>query len=201
MDDTPDAAAEELPPFRIEPARSSRSKCKACRRKIDKGVLRFGRLVEGFYGPGYLWHHLTCMARREIERVEEAYELSCWDEGVEVPPLDELRKLAEKAARHKRERKPVPRIEIAPSGRSRCKVSDQLIPQGAPRVVLLRVVRFGNQERAAPVNVLPEHVRDELDRDDSGVDRSLLLAELRANSEDVPREVIEEVIARIGELD
>ena len=31
---------ESLPPYVIEGARSSRSKCKTCRRKIDKDVLR-----------------------------------------------------------------------------------------------------------------------------------------------------------------
>ncbi len=62
----------ELPTHVIEPARSSRSKCKACRRAIDKGVLRIGILISGPFGDGYLGHHLACAARRRLEDVEEA---------------------------------------------------------------------------------------------------------------------------------
>ena len=80
-DAQPEPAEPELPPFVIEGARSSRSKCKACRRKIDKGALRIGILIEGPYGTGYMWHHIKCAARRHLHRVEEAYELEAWKEA------------------------------------------------------------------------------------------------------------------------
>ena len=78
---TPDASTQgespaeepELPPYKIESARSSRSRCRTCRRKIDKDKLRLGILLEGPYGTGYLWHHLTCAAKRRADDVEAAY--------------------------------------------------------------------------------------------------------------------------------
>ena len=64
-----DSPAETLAPYRIEPARSGRSKCKACRRAIPKDALRFGFLIEGPFGPGYLWHHMNCAARRHMDKL------------------------------------------------------------------------------------------------------------------------------------
>ena len=69
---------EQLPPYVIEGARSARSKCKTCRKKIDKDVLRIGILIEGPYGTGYMWHHLKCAARRMYDKVEEAYSMEAW---------------------------------------------------------------------------------------------------------------------------
>ena len=36
-----------MAPYKIEAARSSRSKCRTCRKKIDKDLLRIGILLEG----------------------------------------------------------------------------------------------------------------------------------------------------------
>ena len=47
---------QELSAYVIEGARSSRSRCKICRRPIEKGTLRIGYLIEGPFGTGYLWH-------------------------------------------------------------------------------------------------------------------------------------------------
>ena len=85
----------ELPPYNLEAARSSRSKCRTCRRKIDKGLLRLGILLEGPYGTGYVWHHLTCAAKRRGEDVEAAYEQKAWTEGLEVPTLESLQDTAQ----------------------------------------------------------------------------------------------------------
>ena len=76
-----EATEKPLPAYVIEGARSSRSRCKTCRRKIDKGGLRIGMLIEGPYGTGYLWHHLRCAARRRFEQVQEAYEAEAWKEA------------------------------------------------------------------------------------------------------------------------
>jgi len=83
---TPSLTAEEQekPPYVIEGARSSRARCKTCRKKIAKGGLRLGVLVVGPFGPGYMWHHLNCAAGRLYEKLEEAYRLEAWREA--TPP-------------------------------------------------------------------------------------------------------------------
>ncbi|MDH3284344.1 MAG: PARP-type zinc finger-containing protein, partial [Acidobacteriota bacterium] len=92
-----DAATDEeqLPPYVIENARSGRSRCKTCRRTIDKGALRLGVLIEGPFGAGHMWHHLKCAARKMIDRVEEAYALEAWRQAKtppeSVPDLEQLR--------------------------------------------------------------------------------------------------------------
>jgi len=199
VDDAPNA--EDMAPYKLEPARSSRSRCKTCKRKIDKGALRLGVLVDGAYGPGYMWNHLKCMARRRIEDVQAAYAGQHWEEGLEVPPLAELERLAEKAEEERKNKKTPPYVEIAPSGRSKCKACGEAIAQGAARIVLVRTVEFYGQVRGAPVKVHPECVRAELDRDDSAIDRTLVVRELEANTPDLPRAAIESAIAAIGDLD
>ena len=81
------APEEELAPYLIEAARSSRSKCRTCKRKIDKDLLRIGILLEGPYGTGYLWHHLTCPPPSSV---------ALRDTGSDRRPraLDELRERA-----------------------------------------------------------------------------------------------------------
>ena len=117
----------ELPPYSIEPARSSRSKCRTCRRKIEKGELRIGVLLEGPYGTGYLWHHLKCAARRRFEDVAAAYDAKAWAEGVAVPELDSLEKLKEEAEKKKADKQELPHAERDPSGRAKCKCCDEKI--------------------------------------------------------------------------
>lgn len=204
-DDAPaDPGQEQLPPYVIEGARSSRSKCKTCRRKINMGTPRIGMLIEGPYGVGYLWHHLNCAARRQFERVEEAYELEAWKEAKQpldrVPDLEQLRGLREKAEQQRQARKAIPYAEPAPTGRARCKHCNELIEQGTLRVTVGRTVEFGNQVRTAPVNVHPRCVRAELDSAESATERDGFAAALRENSEGVDSDRIEALIAEIGEL-
>jgi hypothetical protein len=197
-------ATEPYPPYVIEGARSNRSRCKICRRAINKGVLRLGVLIEGPYGKGYLWHHLTCAARHRFDRVEEAYGLEAWTATKEppgkVPTLDELRKIREDADERRRSRKPIPHVEVAPTGRSRCKHCGEPIPEGSLRVVLGRGVHFGSQVRTAPINVHPHCVAAELRTDDCTIDAEGLEAALRANTPDVPPERLDALMAEIGDL-
>jgi hypothetical protein len=196
--------AEQLPPFVIEGARSGRSRCKVCRRAINKDTLRLGVLIEGPYGTGYLWHHLTCAARRKFESVEEAYEIQAWNEAKtppeDVPALDELRKIREDAEDRKRSRKPIPHAELAPSGRSKCKHCDETIEKDTLRVVLGRGVYFGSQVRTSPINVHPRCVASELQAEDCATEAEGFEAALRANSPDVPAERLDRLIVEIGDL-
>ncbi len=190
----------ELVPYLLESARSSRSKCRTCRRKIDKDTLRLGILLEGPFGTGYLWHHLTCAARRRLEDVEAAYEQQAFADGLQVPPLAELQALKEKAEQARAERKELPYVERAPSGRSKCKNCGKAIDQDALRVVLAREVSFGNQVRATPINVHPECFHAELESEDCMTEVDGFEAQLRQNST-LESSVVDEAMAAIGVLE
>ena len=188
-DSTPSEPETGQPPYVIEGARSGRSRCKLCRKTIDKGALRLGTLIEGPYGVGYVWEHLTCAARRAFPKLEEAYAQSAWENAKQppedLPKLEDLA-LLRKAAEHKKtERRELPYAELAPSGRSRCKHSFERILQGAPRVVLAREVSFGNQVRTSPINVLPPYVREALAAEDSGTPLEGFAEALKTNSRGV----------------
>ena len=190
----------ELDPYKIEEARSSRSKCRTCKRKIDKGKLRLGVLLEGPYGTGYLWHHLICAAKRRFEDVEAAYKEEAFEKGLVVPPLEELQGLQEKAAAERANRKEPPYAERAPSGRSKCKNCGEAIAKDALRIVLAREVSFGNQVRSTPINVHATCVRAELHAEDCMTELEGFEIALRQNSE-VDAAVIDEALAAIGDLE
>ncbi|MCZ6597622.1 MAG: hypothetical protein O7B99_08295 [Planctomycetota bacterium] len=194
---------KELPPYRIEAARSSRSRCRTCRRKIDKGNLRLGVLLEGPYGTGYLWHHLTCAARRRSDDVEAAYEQPAWEPDLEdeIPPLAQLRKLKEEADQRKSARRDPPYVERAPTGRAKCKHCGETIEQGAFRVVLLREVRFGSQVRGMPINVHPRCVGAELRGEDCLTEIEAFEDALRTNTPELSEEEAVEVLGLVGELE
>lgn len=199
------AAEEKLPPYILEGARSSRSRCRTCRRPIAKDKLRLGILLQGPYGDGYLWHHLECAARKDISVVEEAYRLEAWNEAkippTKVPDLDNLRAKAEKAQAQKKAKKTLPYAELAPSGRSKCKTCGESIEIGSPRVALGRLVQFGQQTRTTPVNVHPACVEHEMLNPDAAFEPEELEAALRANSTDLDPAVLDEVLDEIGDLD
>lgn len=200
----PDAAEPELPPYIIEGARSSRSRCKTCRRKIDKGVLRLGIRIEGPFGTGHLWHHLRCAARRQFDRLEEAYETEAWlaakEPPAKVPPLEELRALKDEAQQRHKERRTIPYAEVSPSGRARCKHCGEPLAKGAVRIVLGQLVTFGSQSRVGPYNVHPACVREALESGEMATEPDELLQALRTNSS-IPADLLDEALRGIGPLD
>jgi hypothetical protein len=199
-DDVPPEPEEEMAPYIIEAARSSRSKCRGCRKKIEKGKARVGVLVDGFYGPGYSWNHVKCLARKDISKVEEAYELVSWADDLTMPTLESLRKEAEKAESKKKEKKLAPYAERAPTGRSKCKHCGEGIEKGAWRVAVLREVEFGAQVRAGPINVHPGCVAEALMQPDSRTEPEGFEEALRANSK-LPDEEVDSALAEIGPLE
>jgi hypothetical protein len=205
--DTPpeeQAAEPELPPYVIEGARSSRSRCKACRRKIDKGTLRLGVLIEGPFGTGYLWHHLNCAARRRFDDVEAAYESEAWNAAKEppskLPKLEMLRGLREQAEQRRATRKTIPYAELDPSGRAKCKHCGETMQKGDLRVVLGRAIEFGSQVRTAPIQVHIHCVSATLKAEDCNTEIDGFEAALRANSSDLTPEQIDSTLSRIGPL-
>jgi hypothetical protein len=201
-----DESEPELPPYIIEGARSSRSRCKTCRRSIEMGALRLGVLVEGPYGAGHMWHHLHCAARKMYDKVEEAYSKEAWSfakkppEVDSLPTLEELSKLRDEAEQKKSEKKELPYAELAPSGRARCKHCDELIEKAAPRVVLGREVQFGQQLRTTPINVHPACVADALRAEDCATEIDGFAPALRKNSKGLESEVMDGILEEVGEL-
>ena len=161
-------------------------------------------LIEGPYGVGYLWHHLSCAARRQFERVEEAYRLKAWNEAKEplrkVPDLEELRKLRSQTEERKLQRKQIPYAEPAPTGRARCKHCNEPIEKDSLRVTLGRHVEFGSQVRTSPINVHPRCVAAEMRSPECATEREGFADALRANSRDLSSDRIEAALAEIGEL-
>jgi len=202
MSEEQTAAEPQLPPYVIEGARSGRSRCKTCRRAIPKGALRLGILIDGPYGKGYLWHHIGCAARRQFERVEEAYAAEAWNEAKDppaaVPGLDELRTHAERAEERKKSRKQPPYAEIDPSGRARCKQCNELIEKDSVRVVLGRSVQFGNQVRTAPIQVHPACVPVALQAENNATAPEGLADAVRSASEGVSPDQLEAALLLIG---
>jgi hypothetical protein len=199
-----EATETPLPAYVIEGARSGRSRCKTCRRKIDKGAVRIGMLIEGPYGTGYLWHHLRCAARRRFEQVEEAYAAEAWNEAKDppkkLPSLEDLRKHVEELAARREQKREIPHVQIDPSGRARCKHCGEPLDKGRLRVVLGRDIEFGGQVRTGPINVHPRCVAAELREDHCPTPAEGLAEALRANSPDLTAEQLDEVLAEIGEL-
>ena len=199
-----EATETPLPTYVIEGARSSRSRCKTCRRKIEKGSLRIGMLIEGPYGTGYLWHHLRCAARRRFEQVQEAYELEAWNEAKDppkkVPALDDLRKYVEELAERRERQREIPHAEVDPSGRAKCKHCGEPLEKGALRIVLGREVEFGGQVRTGPIHMHPRCVAAELRTDHCATPVDGFADALRANSSDIPADKLDEVLAAIGDL-
>lgn len=193
------AAEEQQAPYLIELARSSRSRCKTCRKPIDKGLVRLGVLIEGPFGTGYMWHHLECAAKRQIESVEAAYAGNFTAAGVTLPPIESLRKLAEEAEQKKKEKQAVPFVERASTGRSKCVQCGEPIAQDAFRVALLRTVEFYGQVRAGPIKVHAECVPAALAEENSATDSEGFEDALRGNSR-LSASDIEGALEAIGDL-
>lgn len=190
---------KQLAPYLIESARSGRSKCKTCKRAIDKGVTRLGILIEGPFGTGYLWHHVTCAARRQLDLVEEAYAGDYTAPGVTRPPIEELRQLAEVAEQKKKEKQEAPYVERASTGRSKCQQCGEPVAEGAFRVVILRSVEFYGQVRNGPIKVHAACVAAALAEDNAATEVEGFAEGLRANSR-LTSEEVERALSEVGKL-
>jgi hypothetical protein len=124
----------------IEAASTARSKCRACREKIEKGVLRFGESVPNAFGEGDAthWFHLPCAAERRPEKLAVALETH---EG-EVPDRESLLQIAKDGAQNPK-LADVRRAEHAPTGRASCQQCHEKIPKDALRVAFEREATEG----------------------------------------------------------
>ncbi|MFU8806791.1 MAG: hypothetical protein ACNA8W_23495 [Bradymonadaceae bacterium] len=159
----------------IEAAKSDRSKCGGCKKKIEKGSLRFGTYNERF--ESYRWFHLVCGAAIDARDFVEAAEEYEGDVGDVDAILEEAKSIGKGTK--------TPRVEPAPSARSSCVVCNEKIePKGVLRGVLYYEVdvdtwRKGNTHVGCMAQL------SDLDRDD-------LIEQVLENSilDDAQRDVV-----------
>jgi hypothetical protein len=121
----------------IEPASSSRAKCRSCDQPIAKGELRFGERQPNAFGEGEmtLWFHLPCAAYSRPEPFLET-PLATEAAAVRETPYESLAAAARFGIEHRR----VPRLrgaERAASGRAHCRSCRELIGKGEWRLALM----------------------------------------------------------------
>ena len=117
----------------IETAPTGRARCRACGRVIAKGEWRLGQKAPNRYGEGEatFYFHPICGAAKLPSVLLEA--LAGADQP--VPGAQKYRQPAELASVHRRLPR-LGRIEVAPSGRARCRHCRQKIDKGSQRMVL-----------------------------------------------------------------
>lgn len=125
----------------IEIAKSGRAACRACKKPIAKGELRFG--LEGTGGftdastPTFMWHHLLCAAGKHPDETRAA--LAAFDG--DVPGRDAIdAKLVEMESKKP---PPYPHVDRAPTGRAKCLGCGETIPKGDLRVAIERDIERG----------------------------------------------------------
>jgi hypothetical protein len=117
----------------FETAPTGRARCRVCRKIIDKGEWRLGQKASNPYGDGEttFWFHPVCGAAKLPEVLLEAL---AGADGL-LPNAQKYRRLAELASAHRRLPR-LGRIEVAPSGRARCRHCRDRIDKGSPRIAL-----------------------------------------------------------------
>jgi hypothetical protein len=134
----------------IEVASSARSKCRACREKIDKGVLRFGESVPNAFGEGDAthWFHLGCAAERRPEKLQAAL----GEYSGEIPDREALEKVVSDNAKNPRLAE-VRRAEHAPTGRAGCQHCREKIAKDDLRVAFEREPEPGQMATTSYVHL------------------------------------------------
>lgn len=130
--------------MRVEVAPSGRAQCRGCKKKIDKGALRF---AESYKIPGtdqeaLRYHHMMCAAAVLGPQLREAMAVY---EG-EIPDRAEIEKAIDApppAPKGGAEGAKYPRAERAPTGRARCMQCSEAIEKGAWRVAVERELEAG----------------------------------------------------------
>ena len=136
----------------IEPAPTSRAKCRGCGLAIEKQTLRFGERQPNAFGDGEmtLWFHPLCAAYKRPEPFLEALDAAASGAAGSGPAergtaasgaaalddADALRTAAKFGIEHRR----VPRVdgaERAPTGRARCRSCREAIAKDSWRIPLV----------------------------------------------------------------
>jgi hypothetical protein len=116
----------------IEAATSNRSKCKACKKPIALGEMRFGDEVAGnFDGMMTFWYHLTCATARRPEQLR-AYLKRHKKQFPERAAIEASLDGAVSDARTSR----LLKVDRAPTGRAKCQQCKVLIEKSTLRTAI-----------------------------------------------------------------
>lgn len=166
----------------IESAKSGRASCRTCRKKIDKGSLRFGEAAENQFDPDggmtLRWHHLECAAKQMPEKVKPALDAFDGD----VPNRAQIDAALASGKKKAAAQKSFPYAEKAPTGRSRCIECGEPIEKDTWRVAVEREIDAGGFQRTGAGYLHPacSEVHADWDQveENSGLDEAEL-ADLR----------------------
>jgi hypothetical protein len=129
----------------LEPAVSSRSRCRHCRKEIEEGDLRFGSDYEGLYGDGaasYVWFHVRCASQRMPDRLLPLLRKATRSARESLDDFDKILAACDKNL--KKSTSKFPYGERAASGRAKCIKCDQAIAKGELRVAVEREIQTGS---------------------------------------------------------
>ena len=127
----------------IETSPSGRAACRGCKKKIDKGELRFAEtyMIPGTDQEGSRYFHLKCAATKVGAGLKEA--MDAYED--EIPDKEELEELIKKAPAKKGgpPKGKFPAADKAPTGRARCIQCSEAIEKGSWRVAIEREIDTG----------------------------------------------------------
>lgn len=178
----------------IEEAKSGRASCRACKKTIAKGELRFGEEAPNAFGdtPSIRWYHMMCAAEKLPTELKAALDQFSGT----VANRAELDK-AMSDAFSKGRAKPggFPYADKAPTGRARCMQCEEPIAKDSLRVAVEREIDTGSVVTRGAGYMHPKCVVENLEN--AGGDKDEMVAALRTNSRLQPSD-LNQVITEIG---
>jgi hypothetical protein len=119
----------------LEKALSGRARCRGCKKKLEKDVLRFGEAVPNTFGDGESthWFCLYCGAEKRAEKFQPLLLAS----ELELPDRDGLNEAARLGIEHPKLAE-IAHAERSPTGRARCRQCREMIEKDALRLALER---------------------------------------------------------------
>ena len=166
----------------IEVSPSGRAKCKGCSQAIPKGEVRFGETYESAFsgGEALRYWHLVCAAGKIPGKLRA--QLATTD--VAIPNRAEVdAALSGKGPKPKAgggAKAELPFADLAPTGRAKCIVCDEVLPKGELRVAVEREAETPMGPRMTAGYLHPACAASWAD--DNGQDAEDLLATVLSNS-------------------
>ncbi|KAA8544469.1 hypothetical protein F0562_022491 [Nyssa sinensis] len=125
-------------PWKVDYAKSAKSKCQRCKNKIDKQKLRLGIVLQSTKHDGFvpLWYHVDCLFKK-------ANRIKCLDdiEGLELLRWEDQKKIGRyvDGGGHGLQNNTAPAviaygIEVSQSSRATCKHCNQKITKSSVRI-------------------------------------------------------------------